>query len=184
MDVTSEQSVQAAVQKITSQHGRIDALINNAGVNPTNLPLISGLELSMATNVAGSARVAEACLPFLRQSPAPRLVFLTTVLASLEVQSDPRSETYELDYMAYRCSKAALNMLMLKYAKDLKDDGIKVLGICPGFLATDLAAPADYMRGLGAIEPAEGAVIVRDVVLGLRDSDAGKIVFVGGVYPW
>ena len=77
-------------------------------------------------------------------------------------------------------------MLMLGYHKSLKEEGsrIRVFGVCPGFIATDIAAPAEHMRRLGAKEPSEGACVVRDVVLGKREGDEGRVVTMEGVNPW
>ena len=74
-------------------------------------------------------------------------------------------------------------MIMLCYHTELKDR-VKVFGVCPGFLATDFAGPANEMRKMGAIEADEGAKVVRQVVEGERDADVGRVVAAAGTRPW
>ena len=184
----------AAAQTLASRHGRLDVLVNNAAVNDQGLDLPASLVANTATNVAGAARVTEAILPLLttaeegegrgKGTTPPRLVFLSSVMASLTARADPTSYVYALPFVPYCASKAALNMLMLSYHRDLAPRGIIVFGVCPGFLATDITGPADAMREMGAIEAEQGAEVVVDVILGKRDGDAGRIVAAEGVHPW
>jgi len=86
---------------------------------------------------------------------------------------------------AYRSSKAGLNMLMREWTRILKEDGVKVWAISPGFLATGLAGfGPEELKKMGAQDPAIGGRFIRDVVEGERDNDAGKIVRNGSIQPW
>ena len=105
-------------------------------------------------------------------------------MASFAARTDPGSMIYEIPFRLYSSSKAALNMLMVGYHKDLKEQGIRVFGVSLGFLATDFAGPADVMRQMGAIEASRGAEVVVDVVVGKRDGSVGQIVSDEGVLPW
>ena len=67
----------------------------------------------------------------------------------------------------------------------LEPDGVKVFCISPGFLATGLGGMGkDFMRKVGAGEPSVGGGFIKDVVLGVRDDDAGKVINKDGVQPW
>lgn len=82
-------------------------------------------------------------------------------------------------------SKTGMNMMMREWARMLTHDGVKVWAVSPGRLATGLGfLGADFMRKNGALEPSIGATLVRDVVEGKRDDEAGKVVDKDGVQPW
>jgi len=184
LDVTSHESVQAAVQTITKQYGKLDILINNAGVSSHTPDLVDNLTECISVNVLGAARVTNAFLPLLKASSSPRLIFITSVLGSIAARSDPNDPFGQIPAVGYRTSKAALNMLLACYSQELSGDGVKVFGICPGFLATELNGPPDMMRQMGAAEPETGAQLVVSVIQGERDADQGKVVFKDGVRAW
>ena len=76
-------------------------------------------------------------------------------------------------------------MLMLEWERLLKEDGVKVFCISPGFLATNLGGiGAERLKQMGAGDPSLGGTFIRDVVQGQRDSDAGKVINSGGIQPW
>jgi NAD(P)-dependent dehydrogenase (short-subunit alcohol dehydrogenase family) len=86
----------------------------------------------------------------------------------------------------YRASKTALNMLMLTWYWLLKEDGVRTFSVSPGFLATGLGGiGADKLKSMGAKDPSMGGQLLRMVVEGERDDDAGKVVFQdGAVQDW
>jgi NAD(P)-dependent dehydrogenase (short-subunit alcohol dehydrogenase family) len=87
--------------------------------------------------------------------------------------------------IAYRSSKVALNMMMLDWVRVLNADGVKVFAISPGFLATGLAGiGSENLTAMGAGHPSIGGELIRDVVMGKRDGDAGKVVDKNGTQPW
>jgi NAD(P)-dependent dehydrogenase (short-subunit alcohol dehydrogenase family) len=87
-------------------------------------------------------------------------------------------------YPAYRSSKTGMNMMMREWNRVLKEDGVKVWCVSPGFLATGLGAGAEVTKKMGALDPALGGKFVRDVVEGARDADVGKVIRNGDVQPW
>ena len=162
LDVSSDESIAAAIRYIERQFGVLDVVINNAGVLLDYVPGVleankglSTRELftkTFSTNLIGVACLTEACLPLLRKSELPRLVFVTSRMGSLAVTTDKSTAWYATDYKAYDCSKAALNMLMLNYARILEDDGFMVNAVCPGLVKTNLTnhSPWGTSTDLGA----------------------------------
>lgn len=76
-------------------------------------------------------------------------------------------------------------MMMLDWVKVLQLDGAKVFCISPGFLATNLGGMGkEYLEKAGAGDASRGGNLIKDVVEGKRDSDAGKVVNQDGVQPW
>jgi len=143
LDVTDPATIEAAAKWIEQAHGRLDVLVNNAGValewgvEPTALP-VQQLRDTFETNVFGVVAVTNAMLPLLRRAPAARIVNMSSSLGSLARASDPSSDQYWVPLLAYNASKAALNRITLQYAAALRDTSIKVNAACPGFCATDL----------------------------------------------
>ena len=108
----------------------------------------------------GALRVAKAMLPLLLKSAAGRIVNLSSGLGSLALNSDPSLPSYNLKFIGYNASKAALNMLTIQLAYELRDTKIKVNSANPGFTMTDL----NDNRGtqpveVGAMEPTRLALL-------------------------
>src|SRR6266498_3934977 len=142
IDVTRAETVAAAARLIAEQVGRLDVLVNNAGIaggraapSATDLALVRGV---FETNVFGVIAVTQAMLPLLRASPAPRIVNVSSEMGSLTELSDPRSATAAYNNVAYPPSKSALNAVTIAFANELRATPIKVNSACPGFTATDL----------------------------------------------
>lgn len=148
LDVSSDESIAAATSWIEREFGVLDVLINNAGILLDYVPGIieahkglSTRELfnqTFSTNVIGAACLTEACLPLLRKSELPRLVFVSSRMGSLSEATNKSTPFYSIDYKAYDSSKAALNMLALNYARILDDDGAMVNAVSPGLVKTKL----------------------------------------------
>ena len=148
LDVSSDESIAAATSWIEREFGVLDVLINNAGILLDHVPGVieahkdlSVRELfsqTFSTNVIGVACLTEACLPLLRKSEVPRLVFVSSRMGSLSEATNKSTSFYSMDYKAYDSSKAALNMLALNYARILDDDGAMVNAVCPGLVKTKL----------------------------------------------
>ena len=146
LDVTSHDSITAAAAEVAERRGRLDVLVNNAGVLPeatdTSEHVFANPELFRATfetNLFGAVAVTEAFLPLLRRSPMGRIVNVSTTMGSLSDHADPNSPYYQLGVPAYRASKAALNSVTISLAKALAETKIKVTSVCPGWVQTDLA---------------------------------------------
>lgn len=157
LDVTSDTSVAAAARTIDGETGGLDVLVNNAGLmfgQPPSLADESMDEIRQMfeTNVFGVLRVTQAFLPLLRRSKAARIVMMSSGLSSLTDALDMRSETWTVGFGGYCASKAALNMVTVKLAKELDREGIKVNAVDPGLTSTDMTgngpghAPEDGAR--------------------------------------
>ncbi|KIW07543.1 uncharacterized protein PV09_01502 [Verruconis gallopava] len=145
-------------------------------------------------NVAGTFVNTYTFVPLLLKSSEPRLIFITSgtsVLAEhgsqvLPINRPPAAGWPKptLSIPAYRSSKTGLNMMMLEWSRLLKEDGVKVIAISPGMLATGLGGNPEALKASGALDPKIGADLVRDVVEGARDSDMGKAIRKDMVQPW
>jgi NAD(P)-dependent dehydrogenase (short-subunit alcohol dehydrogenase family) len=162
LDVTNERSIQQAAQSVGQQFGKLDILINNAGICPEYKPerFIKGLDLELEmlrqvyeTNVFGVFSVIQAFLPLLKQSSAGRIVNISSTSGSIADQSNPHSDLYDYTTLAYNSSKTALNMMTVILAKELADTPIRINAVCPGWVRTDMGtaeAPRTVAEGARA----------------------------------
>lgn len=173
LDVTDEDSVNAAREQVGSKTEALDVLINNAGING-GMPY-TALEAgtnqlfdAFDTNVFGVVRVTQAFIDLLRQSPEPRIVNVSTSVGSLSLQSNPSWPAYHYGkYAVYGASKAAMNMYTVHLAYELRDTPFKVNAVCPGYTKTDFTG-----HNGGEVEEA-GKRIVKYVLID-RDGPSGK----------
>ena len=75
-------------------------------------------------------------------------------------------------------------MMMREWVRILGNDGVKIWCVSPGFLATGLGFGAEKLKAMGALDPAVGGALVKDVVEGKRDADVGKVIVKDGIQPW
>ncbi|HAZ12863.1 MAG: short-chain dehydrogenase [Bdellovibrionales bacterium GWA2_49_15] len=146
-DVTQSSQIKEAAAHIERQEGKLDILINNAGImidsgawmenNATTVPL-EIMRKTYDTNVFGVIDVTQQFLPLLKKAPAARIVNLGSILGSLTLHAQPGSPIYDAKCMAYNSSKAALNAVTIHFAHALKDTKIKVNTAHPGWVKTDL----------------------------------------------
>jgi NAD(P)-dependent dehydrogenase (short-subunit alcohol dehydrogenase family) len=144
LDVTDEDEIFAATERVGSDVGHLDALVNNAGVygdpiGAADYDLDRAHEV-LEVNTFGPWRLIEACLPLLRRSDAPRIVNVSSGAGQLSDMNGGRG--------AYRVSKAALNALTRTLAWDEPDIRINVM--CPGWVRTDMGgsgAPRSVEEG-------------------------------------
>ncbi|MEU4805946.1 SDR family NAD(P)-dependent oxidoreductase [Actinosynnema sp. NPDC023587] len=190
LDVSDAASVRAAVETIETATGRLDVLVNNAGimvewdVRTADVTAAQFREV-YEVNVFGVVTVTSACVPLLRRSRNPRIVNVSSGLGSLTLLSDPDSPLPAQGFLAYSSSKAALNAVTLIYANALRADGIKVNAAGPGLVPTDQNAPATFPRGDRTT--ADGAAV--PVLLSTISADGPTGVFRGpnsvdDVIPW
>src|SRR2546423_1303762 len=184
VDVTSGASIAAAAAWIDATHGRLDVLVNNAGIavdreyRPSTVPLDT-LRATYETNVFGVVAVTNGMLPLLRRSPAGRIVNLSSALASLTMSSQPEPPWgRDLLHLAYMSSKTALNAVTLQYAAELRDTPILVNAADPGYCATDLN---DWQ---GFQSAAEGARIVVELATLPAGGPSGTFRSATGPVPW
>ncbi|GAB3637483.1 SDR family oxidoreductase [Hymenobacter arcticus] len=155
LDVTNAADIAALPAFLEEQFGRLDVLVNNAGVQ-----LDTGFDVSPDTlrqtyeaNVIGPYAITQALLPLLRQAPAGRIVNQSSILGSLTAISQGQGGTWATP--GYTSSKAALNMLTVVLAQHLADTNIKVNAAHPGWVQTDLGGAE---APLGVAEGAQTAV--------------------------
>jgi NAD(P)-dependent dehydrogenase (short-subunit alcohol dehydrogenase family) len=143
LDVTDPAKIESAARSIAASPGRLDVLVNNAGINgsvPPGTPRLEEIRRCFETNVFGVVAVTEAMLPFLRKSKSPRIVNISSGLGSLARLANPQGGDVALSEMlvAYPTSKTALNGITVSYANQLRKEGFKVNAAEPGYTATDL----------------------------------------------
>jgi NAD(P)-dependent dehydrogenase (short-subunit alcohol dehydrogenase family) len=143
LDVTDQTTIAAALGKITDRHGRVDVLVNNAGI------MIDGrtgiLELSpsvflntLQTNVLGPLLLSQACIPLMKKNGYGRIVNISSTLGSLNDIISPDSSYAEVQAPAYRLSKALLNGITVLVAREVRGANILVNSVCPGWVRTRL----------------------------------------------
>jgi NAD(P)-dependent dehydrogenase (short-subunit alcohol dehydrogenase family) len=139
LDVTGDASVRAAAAEIQRREGRLDVLVNNAGIPGPHRPaadLTSGDALAVFdTNVIGIVRVTHEFLPLLEKSASPVIVNVGSSSGSFDRTHDPDRIQSKVSQPLYSASKAALTMLTTQYAKALPHMRINVAD--PGFTATE-----------------------------------------------
>jgi len=137
-------------------------------------------------NSTGAALVSYAFVPLLQKSSNPRVIYISSGLGSINQRADANSPYYAVPALAYRMSKAALDMLAVHTYSEFKGWGCKVWALCPGFVITNLEGEGNQekMRQMGAISSETSAEFIQQVVRGDRDADVGKFVHRDGVYPW
>jgi NAD(P)-dependent dehydrogenase (short-subunit alcohol dehydrogenase family) len=183
IDLNDETSIASAAAQIAASHGRLDILVNNAGIidredGPPSAATTAAARRLMETNFLGTLAVTQAMLPLLRRSREGRIVNLSTTLGSLAINGDPSSPYYEARLIGYNASKAALNMLTVQLAAELKDTPIVVNSVAPGYVRTDLTG------GNGFMSPAEGARLPVEYALMGTDAGSGRFVEPQGDAPW
>jgi NAD(P)-dependent dehydrogenase (short-subunit alcohol dehydrogenase family) len=188
LDVTDQKSIADAVASVTKDFGRLDVLINNAGIISHGDTLEKQLRETFETNTFGPALVTDAFQSLLEKSNDARLIYVSSDLGSIAGKCDPNSPYYKLPATAYRMSKAALNMLMACNQADLGPKGFKVWAFNPGYVVTNLSGTGEKGRQErirnGAGDASVSAKALANVVEGKRDADVGKHVHKDGIHLW
>ncbi|MCO1657162.1 SDR family oxidoreductase [Pseudonocardia humida] len=186
LDVTSDRSATAAAELVERQAGRLDVLVNNAGISgPTGPDWTqdpSALDLDVVravveTNVLGVIRVTNAMLPLLRRSASPRIVNVSSSVASLTRQADPDIDVGPI-MAAYAPSKTFLNAVTVQYARRFAGTGILINAACPGLVATD------FTGFQGPRTPEQGAATAIRLATLPDGGPTGSFVEDAGVIPW
>ncbi|MFE2518953.1 SDR family NAD(P)-dependent oxidoreductase [Streptomyces mirabilis] len=177
LDVTDDASVHSALAAIDAAEGRLDVLVNNAGIlgdgtldGPTALRAFD-------TNAVGLVRVTEAALPLLRKSANPTVVTVSSSAGSFWAVTNPDRPEYALPLALYSASKAAATMLTVQYAK--AHPSIQFNAVEPGTTATDLTAAF----GVGRTPEESARVVVRLATLD-ADGPTGTFQDENGEVPW
>ncbi|MCT2587740.1 SDR family NAD(P)-dependent oxidoreductase [Actinophytocola gossypii] len=183
LDVTDHGTVERAAKEVETRFGRLDVLVNNAGIvgelpqTPGADPL-PGVRQVFEVNVFGVIAVTEAMLPLL--APGARVVNVSSSVGSLaDMTARDGGHLAELPaLLAYPVSKTALNAVTAQYAKYLRDRGILVNAVCPGYVATDLNGH-DGGRG-----PDQGAAIAVAMATLGQDGPTATFTSEDGPVPW
>ena len=194
LDVTDQASITAAAERIREEFGRLDVLVNNAGIvgefakdtpfeerMKSNVPSQASLSYVRSiyeTNVFGVIAVTQAMLSLLRESPAGRIVNVGSSAGSLTLNANPEFQYRAVFGAAYSPSKAALSATTLAFAIELEKTNIKVNVVCPGFVATDL----NDHRGYRTVE--QGAKQAVKMALIGPDGPTGTFTHEEGTVPW
>ena len=202
LDVTSDASIAAAAAAVEKDYGRVDVLINNAahgGMETMQAPMRQHFTEVIDTNTVGPVLVTEAFKHLLLKSEGGkgRVIFVSSGLGSVGRKLNPASPDSVLrlfsegtppllgDVLAYRVSKAGLHMVAAHYHVELKDAGVKVHVLCPGFVATNLRRDKEPLPT--ALPPETSGRTIKGIIEGERDADLGKFVHCNegeGTYPW
>jgi NAD(P)-dependent dehydrogenase (short-subunit alcohol dehydrogenase family) len=176
LDVTDDASVAAAMKTIDDAEGRLDVLVNNAGIGLEARNGPDALKV-FDTNAVSIVRVTEAALPLLRKSAHPVVVNVSSALGSFWAVTNPERPAFRVPAIVYGASKAAVSMLTLQYAKAVPE--IKFNAVEPGYTATDLGG-ANH-GGRPVEESAK--VVVRVATIG-PDGPTGTFQEDAGELPW
>ncbi len=183
IDVTGDTSVQAAAARVRQEDGKLDVLINNAGIlggQPTapSLQPVDEMRDVYETNVFGAVRVTQAFVPLLRSAGGGSIVMVSSGLGSLGWLSDPENQFYGVNILGYNSSKSALNAVTLCFAKELAAAGIKVNAADPGYTATEFNGHSGYRT----VEQAASGIVW---LAGLdADGPTGGFYFERERVPW
>src|ERR1700735_3911953 len=186
LDVYSPEDRAAAAQAISDKYGKLDILINNAGVGADDgMFEAKTIETSedelrrvFGTNLFSVVAVTKAFLPLLKKSAAGRIVNLSSILGSLTLQADPQSPIASIKTFAYDASKTALNMFTVHLASELKDTKIKVNSAHPGWVKTEMGTDQAPM------EIVDGAKTSVQLALIGADGPNGRFIHMGSELPW
>lgn len=183
LDVTSQESVSDAVRLVREHTDRLDVLINNAGA-PGNIvapadATADEIHSVYDTNVYGPIRVTHAFLPLLEAAENPRVVMVSSGGGSFAVVTDPDQPVSKMHELAYSSSKAALNMITVRYAQALPK--IKFNVATPGEVANRKFAATDMNHHTGQLTVTEGTDSI--VELAMIDADGPTGIFIDRLGP-
>jgi NAD(P)-dependent dehydrogenase (short-subunit alcohol dehydrogenase family) len=182
IDLNAKETAVTAAKAIRNQFGKLDLLINNAGISskedgPPSKVNIEAMETVMHTNYVGTVAVTQAMLPLLQRAGKAQVINVSSELGSISQQTDPDWKFAPVKVLAYCASKAAFNMFTVQLAYEFRDGNIAVNSVNPGYTATDLNGHS----GPQTVE--EGAAeIVRTALL--NPPVTGKFLETAGEIPW
>jgi NAD(P)-dependent dehydrogenase (short-subunit alcohol dehydrogenase family) len=183
IDLNDERSITEAVNPIEAEFGRLDILINNAGITdswdaPPAKVSLQTVRRIFETNLFGTLAVTQAMLPLLKKSDRPQIINQSSGLGSITLNGDPDWEFAQFKLFGYCASKAAMNMMTVQLAATLAEENIIVNSIDPGFTATDL----NSYRGRQTIS--EGAAAALSQALDTNRTRSGKFFSADESLPW
>ena len=182
LDVTDDISIQQAYLQIQDREGRLDILINNAGISggfkkPADLT-VNDVQQVYNTNVFGIVRMMHTFIPLLEKSEQPVVVNVSSGLGSFGMVTNPESEEFHVNSLAYCSSKSAVTMLTVQYAKGLPQ--MQINAADPGSTNTDLVG--DFSNNS---KPAtEGIKPIVELATIDADGPTGTFINGDGKMPW
>ncbi|MBO4271391.1 SDR family NAD(P)-dependent oxidoreductase [Microbispora triticiradicis] len=186
LDVTSDESVGEAVRLVRRHTDRLDVLINNAGAPGRIIPPADAtadeVHSVYDTNVYGPIRVTHAFLPLLRAADNPRVVMVSSGGGSFAVVTDPDQPVSKMHELAYSSSKAALNMITVRYAQALPE--IKFNVATPGEVVNRKFAATDMNNHTGAMTVTEGTDSIIELATLASDGPTGIFIDRLGPIAW
>ncbi len=188
-DVTNYDDHQKVARHIEERYGRLDVLVNNAGAefekadfatdfNTTSHCPIDALRNTLDTNFFAAVSLTQTLLPLIRKAPSGRIVNVSSILGSLTLHSDPKSEIYNKKAFAYDTSKTALNAFTVHLAHELRNTKIKVNSAHPGWVNTDMGGPA------APLDISEGGKTSIELATLPDDGPTGGYFHLGKKVPW
>ncbi|OTA86297.1 hypothetical protein M434DRAFT_376602 [Hypoxylon sp. CO27-5] len=190
IDVTNQSSIRTAKEYIEMEFGKLDVLINNAGILIyQDVDTLTALRQIFEANVFGQMMMTETLEPLLRKATKPYVIYVSSEQGSITKRLDPNFKYRHIRGETYRMSKAALNMLAACHRYNYAEWGCKVLAFNPGWCVTNLTGEEGREMRIkgGARDAKEPAGVLADIVQGKRDADIEKNGMVdvdGGVLPW
>ena len=184
LDVTDTVSIHRAAEKVATKFGRLDILINNAGVmidddtKKVSEQTLNIWRTTFDTNFFGVVATTQSFLPLLRKSDAGRIVNVSSILGSNTLHSDPQSPIYDTKLPAYNVSKSAVNAYTVQLAYELRDTPIKVNAAHPGWVKTDMGGEGATMD---LVEGAKTSVALATLP---SDGPSGSYIHLDQIIPW
>ncbi|KFP37661.1 C-factor, partial [Chlamydotis macqueenii] len=193
-EVTDPASIKAAAARVEEKLGGsgLNLLINNAGIatlNTLDTETLEDMILVYNTNTVGPLLLAQAFLPLLKKAAqgSPGSALSCAKAAIINMSSDGGSITYPsgwevMQFLSYRCSKAALNMLSKCQSLGYREHGILCVALHPGWVQTDMGSSAGHTPPLTVHTSVRGML---KVLASLSEKDTGTLLdWEGKVVPW
>jgi NAD(P)-dependent dehydrogenase (short-subunit alcohol dehydrogenase family) len=186
LDINDSNQVQSAAQEIQNRFGKLDVLINNAGVMLDGEWAISNassvsvdiIRKTFDTNFFALVEVTQALLPLILKSKSGRIVNMASIEGSLTLHADPISDIYDAKPFAYDASKAAVNSFTVHLAHELRNTPVKVNSAHPGWVRTELGGDGAMM------DITEGAMTGVQLATLPDDGASGGFFHLGQPVPW
>ncbi|MBG7603456.1 MAG: SDR family NAD(P)-dependent oxidoreductase [Actinobacteria bacterium] len=191
LDVTDAGQIAAVAAELDSSYGRLDVLVNNAailtdlGVQPSATDE-AVLRANLDVNFVGPFMLIAALSPLLRRSDGARVLNLGTQVGSFGNLDDTRSPLVDDICPAYQASKIALNAATALFAKELRQEGITVNSLCPGWVMTDMGHEdlPDYGDAVAPMSPTEAVAQMLWLVEDEPSPPTGRFWSQGEEIPW